>query len=90
MTAASWHFLGWALVLVGSSGWTSGRLPHLLSALYVVTGISSLFVYLLPNADATAGALGVIVSIWQGILLWRTKPQETQAPEINSSQPEKA
>jgi hypothetical protein len=45
VTGAGWHFLGWALVLVGSAGWTSRRLPRLLSALYLVAGTISLFVY---------------------------------------------
>ena len=86
VTAASWHFLGWALVLVGSAGWTSGRLPRLLSALYLVAGINSLFVYLLPQSSGNAAALCVVVSLWQGILLWKGKPAETQAPEINTGQ----
>jgi hypothetical protein len=90
VTAASWHFLGWALVLVGSAGWTSGRMPHLLSALYFVTGITSLFVYLLPQSDGSAAALCVMVSIWQGILLWKGEPEETQAPGIDASQLDQA
>jgi len=87
MTSTAWHFLGWALVLIGSAGWTSRRLPRLLSALYLVTGASSLFVYLLPSSEGTAAALGVMVSIWQGILLWKAEPGETQAPGISASQP---
>jgi len=35
-------------------------------------------------------ALGVVVSIWQGILLWKAEPGETQVPEINASQPDPA
>jgi len=34
VTGAGWHFLGWVLVLVGSAGWTSRRLPRVLSVLY--------------------------------------------------------
>ena len=86
MTATAWHFLGWALVLIGSAGWTSRRLPRLLSVLYLVAGTSSLFVYLLPNSEMNAATFGVMVSIWQGILLWKAAPDETQTPEINSSQ----
>lgn len=85
VTAAGWHFLGWALVLIGSAGWTSGRLPRLLSVLYLVAGITSLFVYLLPENEGLAAMLGVVVSIWQGILLWKAKPEETQAPELKTS-----
>jgi hypothetical protein len=90
VTATGWHFLGWAQVLVGSAGWTSRRLPRLLSVLYMVGGTASLFVYLLPDSEGNAVALGVVASIWQGILLWKAKPGETQVPEINASQPDQA
>lgn len=88
MTTTAWHFLGWALLLIGSAGWTSRRLPRLLSVLYLVAGASSLFVYLLPDSEANAAIFTVIVSIWQGILLWRGEPTETQAPGLNASQPD--
>jgi hypothetical protein len=90
MTSTAWHFLGWVMVLVGSSGWTSRRLPRLLSLLYLAAGALSLFVYLLPNSEANAAALGVVVSIWQGILLWKAEPEGTQAPGISASQPHQA
>ena len=86
LTNASWHFLGWALVLIGSAGWTSRYLPWLLSVLYLVAGVISLFVYLLPGNEANAVLLSVVVIIWQGILLWKAKPGETEVPEITSSQ----
>ena len=73
VTAAGWHFLGWAQVLIGSAGWTSGLLPRPLSVLYLVGGIASLIVFLLPANEGTAAVLVVAVSIWQGILLWRDK-----------------
>ena len=85
LTGAGWHFLGWALVLIGSAGWTSHHLSRPLSILYLVAGASSLFVYLLPELEGITGMLVVVVSIWQGILLWKGKPDETQAPEINTS-----
>ena len=88
LTGAGWHFLGWALLLIASAGWTSDRLPRLLSVLYLVAGITSLFVYLLPASEGNAIILGVIVSIWQGILLWRAEPGETQAAEISANQPD--
>ena len=72
--ATAWHFLGWSLVLLGSAGWTSGRLPRVLSVLYWVVGAASLFVYLLPNIEGTVVVLGAVISIWQGILLWRILP----------------
>lgn len=90
MAATAWHFLGWALLLIGAAGWTSRRLPRLLSVLYLVAGISSLFVYLLPNSEMNAATFGVMVSIWQGILLWKAEPGETHAPGIWASQPHQA
>lgn len=86
LTNTSWHFLGWALVLIGSAGWTSRSLPRLLSALYLLAGVISLFVYILPESELPAVLLGVIVSIWQGILLWKGEPRETQRPEMPTSQ----
>jgi hypothetical protein len=90
VTGAGWHFLGWALVLVGSAGWTSRRLPRPLSVLYLLGGTVSLFVYLLPEYEGLAGLLGVVVSIWQGILLWRNGLEETQAPGVDPSQLDQA
>jgi hypothetical protein len=87
VTAAGWHFLGWALVLVGSAGWTSGRLPRVLSVLYLVGGIASLFVYLPPNLEEIAALLGVVWGVGQGIFLWKVEPGETQVPEKIASQP---
>lgn len=71
MMAAGRHFMGWSLLLLGSAGWTTRRLPRVLSALYLVAGAASLFVYLLPEIDEFVVTLGVVVSVWQGILLWR-------------------
>jgi hypothetical protein len=71
MIGTAWHFLGWALILVGSAGWTSRLLPRILSVLYLAGGAVSLFVYLLPDFEASAAALGVVISIWQGILFWK-------------------
>jgi len=85
--ATGFHFLGWVLVLVGSAGWTSHRLPRVLCVLYLVAGTASLFVYLLPDIEAIVVELGVIVSVWQGILLWKAKLGEPQAPEKTTSQP---
>lgn len=78
---AAWHFLGWVLLLVGSAGWVSQRLPRGLSALYCVGGAAAFFVYVVPDIEANAVALGVVICIWQGILLWRSKPRETQLVE---------
>ena len=90
MIGAAWHFLGWTWILVGSAGWTSRSLPNVLSVLYLVAGTGSLFVYVLPEIEGTFGMLGVVLSIWQGILLWKTGPGETQAPGISVSQRDRA
>lgn len=74
VTAAGRHFMGWSLLLLGSAGWTTRRLPRTLSALYLVGGAMSMFAYVLPILDSTAVALGVIWAIWQGILLMDKKP----------------
>lgn len=76
---AGWHFLGWALLLIGSAGWSSRRLPRPLSLLYVATGAGSLFVYVLPDLEGGMVLLGVVVSIWQGIVLWNAEPGATSA-----------
>ena len=88
VTGAGWHFLGWSLLLIGSAGWTSSQLPRALSVLYLVGGMVSLFVYLLPDMEGLAGMLGIVISIWQGFLLWRSGSSETQAPERNAKRPD--
>jgi hypothetical protein len=90
VSGAGWHFLGWALLLVGSAGWTTNLLPRVLSVLYLVGGIVSLFVYLLPDVEGLAAMLGIMISIWQGLLLWKSGSAETQAPELNTSQADQA
>jgi hypothetical protein len=47
-----------------------------------------MFVYVLSGSEGIAMLLGVIVSIWQGILLWRGKPDETNVPAISTSGPD--
>lgn len=74
---AAWHFFGWALLLIGSAGWTSRRLPRALIALYFLAGIMSLFVYLLPDLEGGTLAVSVVFSIWQGILLLKAESRET-------------
>lgn len=76
---AAWHFLGWAWVLIGSAGWTSRSIPRLLSSVYLLAGAASLLVFLLPEMEANALVLSVIVSIWQGFLLFNTEPREKLA-----------
>jgi hypothetical protein len=88
VTGAGWHFLGWSLLLIGSAGWTNNLLPRGLSVLYLVGGIVSLFVYLLPDLEGLAGMLAIVISIWQGILLWRSGSAEIQASGLSPSQPD--
>jgi hypothetical protein len=90
VTATGWHFLGWSFVLLGSAGWTTRCLPRGLSVLYLVAGTASLFVYLLPDMEGNVVVLGVVASIWQGILLWKAEPGETDAPEKIASQTDQA
>lgn len=87
VTAAGWHFLGWALMLVGWAGWTTRSLPRGLNILHLVGGIAALFVYQFPNLEPVAAPLGVAWAVWQGIILWKAGSGRTQAPEEIASQP---
>lgn len=71
VNALGFHFLGWVFVLLGSASWTSRLFPRLLGIFYFLTGVSSLFVYLLPELEGLVLSLGTIISVWQGILLWK-------------------
>ena len=84
VTGAGWHFLGWALLLIGSAGWTSGHLPPPLTVLYLVGGVVSLFVYLLPDLEGLAGMLVIVIGIWQGVLLWKSSSAEMQVHEVDA------
>jgi hypothetical protein len=84
----AWHFLGWAWVMVGSAGWSSRLLPRALSAVYLLGGALSLFVYRLPDLEGAVIALGIVVSIWQGILLWSSEPGGEKVLEVEPSSPD--
>ena len=71
VNAIGFHFLGWAFVLLGSASWTSRLFPRLLNVFYFLAGVSSLFVYLFPDLEGLVLLLGTIISVWQGILLWK-------------------
>lgn len=71
VSAVGFHFLGWMFVLLGSANWTSRLFPQQLTGFYLLTGVSSLFVYLLPDIEGLVLLLGTVISIWQGILLWK-------------------
>jgi hypothetical protein len=68
--AIGFHFLGWAFVLLGSASWTSRIFPRLLNGFYFLAGVSSLFVYRFSELEGLVLLLGIIIGIWQGILLW--------------------
>ena len=85
LTGAGWHFLGWALLLIGSAGWTSRQLPPPLTVLYLVGGTISFFVYLLPDMEGMAGMLAIVISLWQGFLLWKSGSADKQAPELDEA-----
>lgn len=86
--ATGWHGLGWALLLAGWAGWASRRLPRALSGLYLAAGALALFGYLLPELEPGAALLGLVVSLWQGVVLWSTGPGATPAPRPAVGQPE--
>lgn len=77
VNAIGFHFLGWAFVLLGSAGWTSGLFPRLLNTLYFLAGVLSLFVYLFPELEGLVLSLGAIISVWQGISLWKASIRKT-------------
>jgi hypothetical protein len=76
LTAVGWHFLGWTQILIGSAGWESQQLPRLLNLLYFAMGVVSLFVYLFPAAEGLGILLGMVISIWQGVLFLKAKSNE--------------
>lgn len=71
VNAIGFHFLGWMFVLLGSAGWTSRLFPHPLNVLYFLAGIPALIVYRFPDLAGLVLLLGTIISVWQGVLLWR-------------------
>lgn len=87
LAAGGRHFLGWSLILLGWAGWTSRQIPRLLSALYVIAGIPALFVYLMPELDATVVLLVIPAGIGQGIWFWLNgaSPARAQPESLNES-----
>ena len=86
VTAAGVHFTGWSFLLLGWAGWSTHRLPRLLSALYVSVGVTSLFDYVLPYEDMAAVPLAIVASIWLGILFWKDGPRNAASEKL-ASQP---
>ena len=71
VSAIGFHFLGWTFVLLGSASWTSHLFPRLLNVFYFLAGASSWFVYLFPELEGLVLLIGTMITIWQGILLWK-------------------
>lgn len=85
LIATRYHYLGWTLVLLGTVVWSNRRQDRVLSRLYMVGGITSLFSYLQQEGPNGAALFGVILSIWQGIRLWRDEPDARHLPETSVS-----
>jgi hypothetical protein len=79
LTSAGRHFLGWSLIMVGSAGLTTKRLPRLLCVFYLVGGFPSLVAYLFPGLGEVVLILGLVWGIWEGIILWRAGSGEMAA-----------
>ncbi len=90
LIATRYHCLGWALVLLGSAVWSNRRQDQVMSGLYLVGGMVSLFGYLQPEGDMSGVLFGVILGIWQGIRLWSDDQGATHVPETRVSQPHHA
>lgn len=79
---AGWHFWGWAMALLGTAAWATGRLPRVLSGLYVVAGFLAWFVYVLPDLEGGVLLLACVVSLWQAGYLLSARPQELAASAL--------
>jgi len=71
VNALGFHFLGWTFVLLGSAAWTARQFPRPISILYMLAGVSGWFVYLFPVLEGSALLFGILIGIWQGVLLWK-------------------
>lgn len=77
MSSFGFHFLGWVFILLGSAGWTSRLFPRALNIFYFLAGFFSLFVYLFSEFEGFVLLLGIITSIWQGVLLWKNETAQS-------------
>ncbi len=80
VSGAGWHLFGWVLMLTGSAGWASRRLPRPFCILSWVVGMVALFVYLFPELEGFVILFGVVWAVWQGILFWMGARAKTPAP----------
>ena len=76
-SSLGFHFLGWTFVLLGSASWTSRFFPRILSVLYFLAGIAGLFVYLFQELEGLILLLGIIIGIWQGVLLLKNSTYQS-------------
>ncbi len=49
--------------------------------LYLAAGLASLFVYLRPELEGFVLMLGIVISVWQGVLFWIAKPGVEQVED---------
>ena len=78
MHKAALQFLGWALILIGSAGWTSRRMPRPWCLLCLIAGAASILFFVRPVDGAAAVPVVLAVLIWQGFVLWRgSRPRVT-------------
>jgi hypothetical protein len=61
------------LLLVNTVGLTRRRLPPVLCAIGLLTGIASLGVLVLPPMGLASLVLGIAWSVWLGVVLWRSR-----------------
>lgn len=81
MVTAGWHFLGWALVLVGSATWTTHATPRSLTIMFFLSGFLSWFVFIFPVLEGFAATLSMVWAAWLGIFFWRTNLGDQQTKE---------
>ncbi len=78
VTGAGWHFLGWSFLLLAWEGWTTRRIPRVLSMVSGVTGVVSLVVYSFPELEGSAMLCGIVASVGLGLHFWRTAARHNQ------------
>lgn len=83
---AGLHFLGWALMLVGWSGWTSQKLPRILCVGYLGVALLAMFAYLNEEGVMLFFSASTILMVMQGVTLW----DEGRKPSGTPIQAEKA
>lgn len=73
---AALQFVGWALALIGSAGWTSRLMPRPWSLLCLVAAAASLLFFVSPIDQAPAVPLVLAVFLWQGVVLLMPTPAQ--------------